>query len=101
MDAITKNLLIRELKMFLNKLENDNVECDNVEAMRIVETVAHEPMSKESALIHTGFSRAKFDDYCRRGLLPKGQKRQGWKELCWYRDELNSFLMLIKNNRYA
>jgi hypothetical protein len=28
----------------------------------------------------------------RAGRLPKGKKRRGFKELCWYKDELDSFL---------
>lgn len=101
MNPILKNLLSKEVHKFLDKLDSDVVECNDDEAMNIIEAIAHEPMSKESVLIHTGFSRSKFDDYCRRGLFPKGRKRSGWKELCWYRDEINRALLVIKNNNYA
>jgi predicted DNA-binding transcriptional regulator AlpA len=37
-------------------------------------------------------SRSKFDSLVKDGLLPKGKKRRGFKELVWYEDELNEYI---------
>ena len=91
-----KTILIRELESTIEKVRKDELVCSEDEAMRLIASLAHEPMSKERVLVYLGWSRAKFDDYVHRGLMPKGRKRSGWKELCWYRDEINDCLMDIR-----
>jgi len=39
-----------------------------------------------------GVSRATFDNYIARGWIPKGQKRQGFKELFWNKSDLDKFI---------
>lgn len=46
------------------------------------------PMSKESACAYLGISRSTFDARVAEGLLPKGKHRRGFKELVWYKREL-------------
>lgn len=91
-----KNLLECELESVLSKLHRGELECTDEEAMRVIATLAHQPMSKEQVLVYLNWSRSKFDDYVAKGLMPKGRKRSGWKELCWYRDEINDSLISIR-----
>ena len=37
-------------------------------------------------------SRAKFDNMVRDGKLPKGKKVAGFKELIWYKRDLNKYI---------
>jgi hypothetical protein len=46
-------------------------------------------MSRETASIYLNISYNKFGVYVEEGKLPKGRKRSGWKELAWYKDELD------------
>jgi len=92
-----KKLLIAEIKCLLAKLERDEYDCTDEEAMRVISSIAHEAMSKEQVLVYLGWSRSKFDEYVSKGLMPKGRKRSGWKELAYYRDEINDALMNIRN----
>jgi predicted DNA-binding transcriptional regulator AlpA len=52
-------------------------------------------MSKTQAADYIGVSRATFDNYVRDGFIPKGEKVESFKELRWYKSDLD--LYLIKN----
>lgn len=47
------------------------------------------PMSKYQAFTYLNISRAKFDSLVREGKIPRGRKVPGFKELCWYKKDLN------------
>ena len=59
------------------------------EAIDILRIVAHEAMSKEQACNYLNLSRARFDDLVREKKIPRGRKRVGFKELYWWKDELD------------
>lgn len=48
-------------------------------------------LSKYQAVRFLGISRATFDNYITRGLLPKGMEQQGFKEKFWYKRDLLKF----------
>ena len=52
-------------------------------------------MSKYEAYSYLNISRAKFDNLVKEGKLPQGKKQQGFKELSWFKKDLDLF---IKNN---
>lgn len=83
-----KKLVVKYLKSAIDKIEADSCELTEAEAMSILKVIAHEPLSKEQACIFLNLSRSRFDDYVREGKLPQGKKRTGFKELVWFRDEL-------------
>ena len=60
--------------------------------MDILSIVAHEPLSKEQACRYLNISKRKFDYLVADKKLPKGRKRVGLKELCWWKDELDNYL---------
>lgn len=45
-------------------------------------------LSKVQAYTYLGISRAKFDNLVREGILPRGKKIQGFKELRWFKKDL-------------
>lgn len=93
-------MLVRELKRYLTLLEEDRLECTPNEAMQVISQLSHEPMSREQVLIQYGFSHSTFSDYVAKGLLPKGRKRQGFKELVWFRDEIDNAIVNLRNKGY-
>lgn len=97
MDEKIKKILLSELNTLVDKLQEDKCEMTSAEAMSLIGTLTHEAMSKEQVLIMLGWSRSRFDDYCARGLMPKGRKRAGWKELVWFKDEINDALIVLRN----
>ena len=56
------------------------------------------PMSKYQAYQYLGISRATFDNYVREGKIPKGKHTAGYKELSWYKKDLDKFIKSIKND---
>lgn len=91
MQALRK-ILVRLLKDTANKIDSGNCELSETEALDIVNAFSHEVMSKAKACSYLNISRSRFDDLVREGKLPKGRKRMGFKELVWYKDELNDRL---------
>lgn len=57
--------------------------------MAIINNMTHVAVSKEKACRHLNMSRSKFDSKVLEGIIPKGRKRVGFKELVWYLDELD------------
>lgn len=83
-----KRLVVRYLRDIADKIEAGNSELSESEAMDIMRVIAHESLSKEQACRHLNVKRSRFDDLIREKKLPKGRKVSGFKELRWYRDEL-------------
>lgn len=46
-------------------------------------------LSKYQACKYLNVSRATFDNYVRDKKIPKGRKQQGFKELFWYKKDLD------------
>ena len=86
-----KKLIIRYLKDIIQRLEEDDCEISDTEALDIMKVIAHRPLSKEQACEFLNLSRSRFDDLVREHRLPKGKKERGFKELRWYEDELNYY----------
>lgn len=84
-----KKQIVKALKETADKIEAGNCELSESEAMDIMSVLSHQVMSKEDACIYMNMSRSKFDDLVRERKLPKGRKRRGFKELVWYKDELD------------
>ena len=99
--------MIKVLQRLLRKIDEDinagNSNISEEEALEIVEVLKEytrkdTPMSKYEAFTYLNVSRATFDNYVADGRLPKGQKRIGFKELCWYKRDLDEYLRNDKKN---
>ena len=84
-----RKIIIKMLRETADKIESGNCELSESEAMDIMSVLGHQVMSKEDACIYMNLSRSRFDDLVREGRLPKGRKRRGFKELVFYKDELD------------
>lgn len=83
------------LQKFIDDIDADNSnlsfeqQCDIV---RLLSNVGNsDEMSKTQAADYIGVCRATFDNYVRDGFLPKGEKKEGFKELRWYKCDLDMF----------
>lgn len=91
------------LKLIRNRLLGivEDIDCGNsniteeegIELMKYLQAVTDrtERVSKYEAYTYLGISRATFDNYVRAGLIPKGQKQAGFKELYWTKKDLDKF----------
>ena len=91
-----RQLVAKYMREVADKIEVGTSEISESEAMDILRVVAHEPMSKEQACVYLNLSRSRFDDLVREKKLPKGRKRVGFKELVFYKDELDFAVSKIK-----
>lgn len=75
------------MKDVLSKLEKDECNLTEEEAMSIMGTMTHEALSKEQACEFLNVSKPTLDNYIKQGKVI-GHKRKGFKELVYYKDEL-------------
>lgn len=85
---ILENVLIKYLKDTLGQLEEGTCELTDEQLKDAIHLFAHRPLSKEQACNFMHLSRSAFDTRMSKGQIPQGRKRTGFKELCWYQDEL-------------
>lgn len=72
---------------------NSNIsESQQLEAINLIQKLNSKELSKLEAADYIGVSRATFDNYIQKGLLPAGKKRVGFKELCWYKHDLDEYV---------
>ena len=97
--------MIRVLQNLLRKIDDDidagNSNITEEEAIEVV-TILKEytrkdtPMSKYQAYTYLNVSRATFDNLVRDNKLPAGKKTAGFKELFWYKKDLDQYLKTNK-----
>lgn len=56
--------------------------------MRLISILADEELSKDQACSFLNIQRSKFDNLVRQGVLPRGRKVRGFKELRWNKRDL-------------
>lgn len=100
--------MIKLLRQLLLKLVDDidtgntNIsEEDTIKACGFINELTRkdEKMSKYKAYTYLNVSRATFDNYVAEGLLPKGIKEAGYKELSWYKKDLDKFIKERKQDK--
>lgn len=93
--------MLKVLKDLLQKIIADidagNSNLSEEDTVKITEmlreyTRRDSPMSKYQAYTYLNISRATFDNLVREGKLPKGTKVAGFKELMWYKKDLDSYI---------
>lgn len=83
------------LNQFIEDIDsgNSNIsEKEQEELLGLIQKINTKQLSKIESASYIGVSRATFDNYISRGLIPKGHKRQGFKELSWNKSDLDKFL---------
>ena len=97
--------MLKTIRTLLCKIIDD-IDCGNSnmsdeDALEVIDylkryTRKDKLLSKYQAYTLLNMSRASFDNKVKEGLIPKGIKVAGFKELMWKQSELNK---LIKENR--
>lgn len=95
---IIKNLLLK----IINNIDAGNSNLTEEEALKVIVTLRdltdeNKRMSKYSACQYLNVSRATFDNYVKSGKIPKGKHDVGFKELSWYKKDLDQFIRNHKN----
>ena len=88
-------LIKTALQQFIDDIDsgNSNIsEQQQQELLNIIYRINSKELSKIESADYIGVSRATFDNYITKGLIPKGHKRQGFKELSWNKSDLDKYL---------
>lgn len=83
-----------QLLRIVDDIDAGNSNIDEEEAVKIVKAMKEYSrkdiaMSKYQAYSYLNISRATFDGLVRSGVIPKGKKVAGFKELRWYKKDLD------------
>ena len=87
------------LQKWIDDIDADNTnlnyeqQCNIIRLMSNVDLGQENEMNKTQAADYIGVSRATFDNYVRDGFIPKGKQVGNFKELRWYKSDLDLFLM--------
>lgn len=86
------------LQKFIDDIDADNTDlsyeqqCDIIRVLSNVNLGQDNEMNKTEAADYLGVSRATFDNYVRDGFIPKGKQVGKFKELRWYKSDLDLYL---------
>ena len=83
------------LNQFIDDIDagNTNInEKQQKEIIDIFQKLNSKELSKLESANYIGVSRATFDNYINKGLIPKGKKRQGVNSLFWNKSDLDNYL---------
>lgn len=87
------------LQKFIDDIDADNSnlsyeqQCNIIQLLSNVNSGYDNEMNKTEAADYIGVSRATFDNYVRDGRIPKGKQIGNFKELRWYKSDLDIFLI--------
>ena len=87
------------LQKWIDDIDADNTnlsydqQCDLIRVLSNVNIGQENEMNKTQAADYIGVSRATFDNYVRDGFIPKRKQVGNFKELRWYKSDLDLFLM--------
>ena len=88
-------LIKTALKQFINDIDSGNTNINEEQQQELLSLLLQfnsKELSKVEAAKYISVSRASFDNYIRKGLIPKGHKRPGFKELSWNKSDLDKYL---------
>ena len=87
------------LQKFIDDIDADNThlnyeqQCDIIRILSNVDLGQENEINKTQAADYLGVCRATFDNYVRDGFIPQGRQVGKFKELRWYKSDLDLFLM--------
>ena len=83
-----KKLVVKYLRETADRIEVNNSELTEAEAMDIMKVIAHQSLSRPQASSYLNLSLPRFDQLVALNQIPKGRKIVGFNEKRWYVDEL-------------
>lgn len=89
-------LVVKTLRETADLLDAGNSELSESEAMDIMGVLCHQAMSKAQVCKYLNISPSNFGAMIRAKQMPKGRKVVGYKELRWYKDELDECIKNLK-----
>ena len=98
--------MLKVIRSLLQKIIDDidagNSSINEEDSIKIVKVLSEytrkdNGISKYAACEYLNMSRATFDNYVREGKIPRGKHEIGFKELRWYKKDLDKFIEESRN----
>ena len=85
------------LRQIADRIDEGSISSNPKETMQVMEAIQgfvdkEQRISKYQACQYLNVSRATFDNYVREGKLPRGKHVAGFKELSWFKKDLDKFI---------
>lgn len=93
---ILRNLLLQIIND-IDSGNSNNSEEELQEILDLIQKINSKELSKTESAKYIGVSKATFDNYIRKGLIPEGKKRQGLQALFWNKVDLDNYLKTKDN----
>lgn len=98
------NLIKNQLYSIISAIDTGNSNITEEEAIELIKVIQSytdrdQKLSKYQACQYLNISRASFDNYVKAGILPKGKKEAGFKELFYTKKDLDNFKERRANER--
>lgn len=82
------------LQTIIDNIDSSNSNASEEQEDKILDLInkitnTQTKLSKYQACKYLNISRATFDNWVREDKLPKGRKEQGFKELFWFKEDLD------------
>lgn len=96
--------IIRKILVdIIDRIDSGNTNITEEEGLEVIKYLntfndKDEGISKYTACQYLNISRATFDNLVNEGKLSKGKHIQGFKELRWYKKDLDDYVRRIKND---
>lgn len=89
------------LRRIADKIDEGSISSNPEETMQVMEAIngfvdKEKRLSKYEACQYLNVSRATFDNYVRLGKIPRGKHQAGFKELSWYKKDLDNAIKRLK-----
>lgn len=96
-------VLKKQLLKIIDDIDTGNSEISDEDAIQIADFLKRfnsrdKWISKYQAFTYLNIRRAKFDNLVREGILPRGKKIEGFKELQWSLKEIKEYSKKVATN---
>ena len=96
-------IIKKQLLKVVDDIDSGNSELSQQEMGEVVDVLQRynfrdKYISKYQAFTYLNISRAKFDNLVREGVLPRGKKVEGFKELQWSLKEIKEYGKKVATN---
>lgn len=96
------SIIAEQLRKIADNIDSGNSYLSEEESQQVLEQITKFSqreirMSKYQSARYLNVSERTFDNYIKQGLIPKGKKTEGFKELSWTKKELDEVIKKAKH----
>ena len=86
------NIVRDALQQIINDIDSGNSKISQEQQLQILDIINRKELNRTQSADYIGKSVSSFDNYVKKGLIPKGIKREGASQKYWLKSDLDKFL---------